>query len=171
MTETRRTPWVSDLCLEPVPLSRTPEGHRLVLVERCCDFCGKPIEGRRAKRYCDSVCAAAPKKAGQAEIDAWLAGDLTGHTGATLKLKPWVREWVLREANHACSECGWNKVHPEDGRCLVEVDHKDGDAANSRPENLRALCPCCHAMTPTFRRRNAVSARNRTPVVAMALTA
>lgn len=126
-----------------------------------CGFCGEPIVGPRAKKYCNSVCAAGPRKAGQAEIDGWLRGEIEGHTGVTMKLKPWVREWVLKEAGYACSECGWAERHPDDGRPLVEVDHEDGDASNSRPYNLRVLCPNHHAMTSTFRRRNAVSTRNR----------
>lgn len=131
-----------------------------------CAFCLQPITGNRAKKYCNSVCAAAPRRAGQSEIEAWLAGEVCGHTGAAQKLKPWVREYVLLQANYACSECGWDKRHPDDGRPLVEVDHEDGDASNSRPYNLRALCPNCHSMTSTFRRRNAVSTRNRSVVLA-----
>ena len=131
-----------------------------------CGFCRLPIQGTRAKRYCNRTCAAGPRRAGQTEIDGWLAGDIAGHTGASRKLKPWVREYILGQANYACSECGWNERHPEDGRPLVEVDHADGDASNSRPLNLRVLCPNHHAMTSTFRRRNAVSTRNRSVVVA-----
>lgn len=132
-----------------------------------CGFCKTPITGTRAKKYCNSVCAAAPRKAGAAEIAGWLAGDIEGHTGASQKLKPWVREYVLAAADYACSECGWNERHPDDNRPLVEVDHSDGDASNSRPHNLRVLCPNHHAMTSTFRRRNATSTRNRAPVVAV----
>ena len=132
---------------------------------RSCSWCGKPIIGRRAKLYCDSTCAAGPKRAGAAEIAAWLAGEIDGHTGVSCKLKPWVREWVLDRAGHACETCGWNERHPDDGRCLVEVDHVDGDATNTRPDNLRALCPNHHAMTPTFRRRNRAGKRNRATVL------
>lgn len=135
-----------------------------------CGFCSEPITGTRAKKYCNSVCAAAPRKAGQNEVDGWLAGEIVGHTGAAMKLKPWVRDWVLEQANCACSICGWNERHSDDGRPLVEVDHEDGDAENSRPENLRVLCPNHHAMTSTFRRRNPTSKRNRT-VVALAIAA
>ncbi|MEU8436940.1 HNH endonuclease [Streptomyces sp. NPDC029216] len=51
-----------------------------------------------------------------------------------------------------CAECGvgveWN------GRPLRhEVDHVSGDWWDNRPENLRLLCPNCHAATDTYRGR------------------
>ncbi|MEU8589802.1 HNH endonuclease [Streptomyces sp. NPDC048664] len=36
----------------------------------------------------------------------------------------------------------------------LEVDHLDGDWRNNRLENLRLLCPNCHATTDTYRGRN-----------------
>jgi predicted HNH restriction endonuclease len=74
---------------------------------------------------------------------------------------------VLERDGYACQSCGWDERHPDDGRPLVEVDHADGDATNTRPENLRALCPNCHSMTPTFRRRNRVSKRHRSTPAAV----
>jgi hypothetical protein len=48
-----------------------------------------------------------------------------------------------------CAECGQG---PEWlGRPLtLEVDHLDGDWRNDRRENLRLLCPNCHATTRTW---------------------
>lgn len=36
----------------------------------------------------------------------------------------------------------------------VEVDHIDGDPWNNLLDNLRLLCPNCHALTKTYRGRN-----------------
>lgn len=36
----------------------------------------------------------------------------------------------------------------------LELDHVDGDRCNNTRENLRLLCPNCHALTPTYRGRN-----------------
>lgn len=38
---------------------------------------------------------------------------------------------------------------------LLELDHIDGDHLNNEIENLRLLCPNCHAQTPTYKGRNA----------------
>ncbi|MBS3941002.1 MAG: HNH endonuclease [Actinobacteria bacterium] len=36
----------------------------------------------------------------------------------------------------------------------LELDHVNGDRRDNRLENLRLLCPNCHALTPTYRGRN-----------------
>ena len=36
----------------------------------------------------------------------------------------------------------------------LELDHVNGDRLDNRLENLRLLCPNCHAQTPTYRGKN-----------------
>jgi 5-methylcytosine-specific restriction endonuclease McrA len=51
---------------------------------------------------------------------------------------------------HKCELCGiteWNgKPAP------IELDHINGKHTDNRIENLRILCPNCHAQTPTWRK-------------------
>jgi hypothetical protein len=52
-----------------------------------------------------------------------------------------------------CELCGWAERAP-DGRIPVELDHANGDKTDNRIENLRILCPNCHALQPTHRGLN-----------------
>lgn len=56
-----------------------------------------------------------------------------------------------------CSECGCEPVWCGKPLRLI-VDHRNGDWLDNRLENLRFLCPNCHAQTATWCRK--VSARN-----------
>lgn len=53
----------------------------------------------------------------------------------------------------ACERCGWCERAP-DGRVPLELDHVNGDKTDNRLENLRILCPNCHALQPTHRGLN-----------------
>ena len=44
----------------------------------------------------------------------------------------------------------------------LELDHINGEHDDNRLENIRLLCPNCHAMTPTYRGRNVKARRDRT---------
>ena len=60
------------------------------------------------------------------------------------------RKRLFTESMYACSQCGFNKTR-ECGGSILEIDHIDGDHTNNSYDNLRVLCPNCHALTPNFR--------------------
>jgi hypothetical protein len=62
-----------------------------------------------------------------------------------------------------CSCCGNDRWRG--APIPLELDHVNGDRADNRFENLRLLCPNCHAQTSTYRGRNIGS-----PVVRERLT-
>lgn len=65
-----------------------------------------------------------------------------------------LKRWMTRRLGVAnvCTACS---LGPEwNGRPLtLELDHIDGDRLNNELENLRLLCPNCHAQTETSNRR------------------
>lgn len=91
-------------------------------------------------------------------IKRWKAGQEDGMRGST-GLSRHLRKYLLEKYDHSCSLCGWNKINPTTGVSPLEVDHIDGDYKNNEEENLRVLCPNCHALTPTFKALNAGKGR------------
>jgi len=61
---------------------------------------------------------------------------------------------LLREGlmSAICAMCGLSQWL--DGPIPLELDHIDGNNKNNNLNNLRLLCPNCHAKTPTYRGRN-----------------
>lgn len=60
-----------------------------------------------------------------------------------------VRRKGLLDKTYACVGCG---ISSHLGKCLtLEVDHINGNSADSSCENLRILCPNCHSQTITYR--------------------
>ncbi|MFD6426284.1 HNH endonuclease [Streptomyces sp. NPDC060198] len=62
------------------------------------------------------------------------------------------RELLRTGVAESCAVCGtgteWN------GKPLrLQVDHKSGEWWDNRPDNLRLVCPNCHAATDTYRGR------------------
>ncbi|MGW3658237.1 HNH endonuclease [Streptomyces sp. NPDC005151] len=62
------------------------------------------------------------------------------------------RELLRLGIPERCAECGTGAVW--NGKPLrLEVDHKNADWWDNRPENLQFLCPNCHSVTDTYRGR------------------
>lgn len=54
--------------------------------------------------------------------------------------------------NHKCENCGiteWNNLPTP-----LELDHINGINTDNRLQNLRIICPNCHAQTETYRGKN-----------------
>ena len=51
-----------------------------------------------------------------------------------------------------CESCGHEEWLGK--KISLELDHKDGNCYNHKIQNLRLLCPNCHAQTETYRGKN-----------------
>lgn len=54
---------------------------------------------------------------------------------------------------YKCQNCGCDGKW-QNGIIALELDHINGNNTDNRIENLRYLCPNCHALTDTYRGRN-----------------
>lgn len=70
-----------------------------------------------------------------------------------------IREFILEQQNCKCQICGISNVW-NGAELKFVLDHIDGNAANSRRENLRLICPNCDSQLPTFKSKNKKSARH-----------
>ena len=80
-------------------------------------------------------------------IEYYLTED-SYHQSYKLKLR------IIAEGikQHKCEECGITEWRGQP--TPIELDHINGNNRDNRLENLRLLCPNCHAQTPTYRGKN-----------------
>lgn len=64
------------------------------------------------------------------------------------------RKWLLERREHRCEYCGLKEWQGQP--IPLELHHEDGDTDNNIEANLKLICPNCHALTHTHRRRNAL---------------
>lgn len=66
--------------------------------------------------------------------------------------RPTLKRYMIRKHGHQCMMCKSTEWMGEP--IPLELDHIEGDASKNKPEDIRILCPNCHAMTPTWKNRN-----------------
>jgi Zn finger protein HypA/HybF involved in hydrogenase expression len=59
---------------------------------------------------------------------------------------------LIEQRGHQCEVCGLSEWQSQ--AIPIELDHIDGDADNNNEENLRLICPNCHAQTDTYKGAN-----------------
>lgn len=127
-----------------------------------CKCCGKSVKPpkrnpSRKVTYCSRQCHANWQS--EQIVRDWKSGKFNGVRGKQLQLSQPVRNYILKQNGHKCTQCGWNKKHPISGKVPVQVHHKDGNAINTKESNLEVLCPNCHALTPNWGAGNLGSGR------------
>jgi len=118
-----------------------------------CENCKSVFTNRWQLKYCSNLCQfeAQYKK----YIKEWKLGKKDGNIGVhTRNLSGHLKKYLRDTYGDQCSICGWNKEHPTSKKVPLEIDHIDGNAENNSENNLRLLCPNCHALKPNFKNFN-----------------
>ena len=140
---------------------------RYVEEAKCCVGCGVRIsyEGRR-NHFCSQSCSARyynrkrPRKVLCKLCGAYDNGkprcrscrEQQASTFDTARSDSLRKKHLLKERGHICESC---KGTAWQGRPIpLELDHTDGNSDNNDRNNLRLICPNCHALTPTYKCRN-----------------
>ena len=125
--------------------------HKHVPPKNICKKCHRPTDN---PFYCSRICfnsdrpkkKIVQKKNKQEKLrERFLSGKI--------KERSSLRRYLIELNGNKCNIC--NLINSWQGEPLtLIVDHKDGDASNNHPNNLRLLCPNCNSQTPTFGGRN-----------------
>lgn len=124
-------------------ISNTLNPKRKRKGEISCLWCNESLVGTSAKKYCSQTC--------QHIFKADTAIRLNKASSIVCK------RWLIYH-DPSCSIChrfSWNQR-----RIPLELDHVDGNYKNNLLENLRLLCPNCHAQTNTYKGKNRGNGRH-----------
>ena len=137
---------------------------------RMCKICNKQIEQRSWAGHCSGHVRSGETlkriyknpdnhRCQICELDFQSSQQLAGHNRTVhnrlfedIKSDGARKNVLLRERGHKCEVCGLNEWC--DKMMPIELDHVDGDCTNNSKENLRLICPNCHAQTDTYKGKN-----------------
>ena len=117
-----------------------------------CRECSKVLMKRTQKIYCSNKCQADFRY--RKYISKWKVGKVKNSKAKTMNIPSHIKRYFIETYGEKCSLCKWSKKHPKTGRVPIEIDHIDGDSNNNLENNLRLLCPNCHALTSSYKNLN-----------------
>ncbi len=142
-----------------------------------CHFCGQNLEyAKRRLKYCNHSCSATCTNQKRSQTRKCLHCDNPTKNEkfccykclAAFHSNEWKQKWLSNEIRPSnrfigrellkirgskCELCGienrWN-----DKPLTLQVDHINGNAGDSRIENVRLICPNCHSQTQFYGSKN-----------------
>lgn len=116
-----------------------------------CEYCKKSYSRTRIgqkRRFCSIKCAGllAADQRYKIYIQKWLSG-----LESSNRVSSHIRRYLFELNDNKCSVCKWSKVNNFTGKIPLEVDHINGNWKDNNIDNLRLLCPCCHALTSNYK--------------------
>lgn len=116
-----------------------------------CIGCGTSLgTGYQVKnrKYCSNRCQIDYQK--KLLVEEWLKTGVCQNANRPMLA---IREFLLLDQKGRCSIC--RNLFMWENKILVPiVDHIDGNASNSKRQNLRLVCPNCDSQLPTFKNKN-----------------
>jgi hypothetical protein len=111
-----------------------------------------------SQKYCSYQCQNDYQR--MEKVNLWLEGKHNGMRGKTATAM-WIKWYLIKKHGESCMDCGWCEINKYTGNIPIELEHIDGDFTNNRIENLKLLCPNCHALTSTYKGANKKDGRPR----------
>jgi hypothetical protein len=143
-------------------VSRTAKNEaRYLLNPKRCLCCQEPISynKRFTNIYCSSSCSATitntkrPKKPKPVSRGSLYSQAVKRFELGQVTKRSTIRNILIEKRGNRCEICGLPPIWCDKPITMV-VDHIDGNAGDSKPNNVRLLCPNCTSQTPTFCGRN-----------------
>lgn len=116
-----------------------------------CLNCNKEnvIKRNNKNKFCDNQC--------QADY-TFKTVTLPKYYLGEVKDRRTLNKIITKLTGYTCACCGNDGTHNNTPLAL-QLDHKDGNAGNDMPDNVRLLCPNCHSQTDSYAAKNKGSGR------------
>lgn len=125
---------------------------------KSCANCNGTL-GKGQFKYCSNSCQLDFQH--KKYIEEWKKGEADGNRGVRVKnISEYVRTYLVKKFGQHCAKCGWDEKNVVTNKVPLEIDHIDGNSNNNEEDNLRLICPNCHALTANFRNLNKGSGRS-----------
>lgn len=112
-----------------------------------CQECGKTFKSRdKNRKFCSNECSS--KHRNEEYLKKWRNGELS--LNPNIALPKAIRNFLLEKAHYKCEECGFEGYNKATNNTILQIHHVDGNSGNNSINNLKVLCPNCHAMTENY---------------------